>query len=274
MKYLFVFLLSAFFLLSCEQKKAFILSEEEMIDVLVDIHLADGVLSTASFPYDVVELRPENYYKNVLNNHNITRERFDSALSQYTENRDLYIAMYDKVIEELRTKESLAQGAEEESVKEGVEHKFFTYNFKTDYESKIGLRKLIQKGLVKNKHKSGKHSYKVNGDIYVEAYKHVEENPIQEIEYKMSFDILFDELPESQPTVLFALRKDGKFISHQYLKIDKFVTVKSIWQKVNLKVNLSLDAPESSVEISTYIFNKKKTSFYLDDYSLEIKQIK
>ena len=81
---IFLLFLVSSIIFSCEQKHDFIIPEDKMVDILVDIHIADGVLNTESFTYDDKSLRPENYYKNVLEKHGINRLEFDSALSQYT----------------------------------------------------------------------------------------------------------------------------------------------------------------------------------------------
>jgi len=271
----FTILLSIVLLLfACKQEKKYLIPQEEMINILVDIHIADGVLNTVSFPYDNVQLRPENYYKNVLLKHKITRLEFDSALSQYTQDRELYIKMYDKVIEKLRTKESFVQG-EEKGVRERKDDmKFFYYSFNTDYETSNGLSRKVQKGLSIKRSKSGKQSYKVVNEVYVEAYNHIQDIPLQRIEFQVSFDVFFETIPEKLPSVLFALQKDNKFLSHQYIKFDKFVSSAGSWHKIDVKVELTLKNPESEVEISSYIFNKKKTPFFLDNYSITIKQLK
>ena len=63
----FVFFIGILLLFSsCEEENVYVIPEGEMIEILVDVHVADGILNTESYPYDVLELRPENFYKNIL----------------------------------------------------------------------------------------------------------------------------------------------------------------------------------------------------------------
>ena len=275
MKYLIIsFLLSVLFLFSCEEKKVLLIPEEEMIDILVDIHLSDGVLNTESFPYDNVKLRPENYYKNVLNNHHITRAIFDSALSQYTENRELYITMYDKVIEELRTKQSLIQAKEDVDEKKGALKELFSYSYSTGYEDAKGFSKIIQKSFINKESHNGKHSYEVKGGNYTQSYHKLMQSPVEEIKFDVKCFLKVKKKQENYPMLAFILQKDKKIIAKQYIKLDKFIKKIGAWNEVKVSSVLSLETPESDIKISTYFFNPKKTDFFVDDYSLEIKQIK
>ncbi len=261
-------------LFSCETKPKYIIPEDEMVDILVDIHIADGVLNTESFPYDNLPLRPENFYKNILAKHQINRVLFDSALSQYLQDRPLYIAMYDKVIEKLRIKQSYVEAEQEELKKDTSKVDLFYYSFNTDYETKTGLKQKIQNNLVSNIHRSGKQAYYVKKDVYVQSYHYLLTEPVQEVEFRQKLSIWFDKLPEKFPSMAFILEKDNKMLAKQYIRFDKFVKKAEVWQDVDLNVKLALEGPESDVRIDVYIYNKPKVSFYLDDYSINIEQLK
>jgi hypothetical protein len=103
----FVIVIS-FLFFSCQDKKKvdFLIPEEKMVQVLVELHIADGVLNSTELPYSDSILRAENYYANILAKYNIDRPIFDSALKQYTENPQIYLKIYDKVIDTLRIQES------------------------------------------------------------------------------------------------------------------------------------------------------------------------
>ena len=204
-------------LFSCETKPKFIIPEDEMIDILVDIHISDGILNTESFPYDNLPLRPENFYKNVLAKYQIDRPTFDSALSQYSQNRTLYIAMYDKVIEKLRTRESYIEAEHEKTQNDTNKADLFYYSFNTDYETKTGLKQKIQNSLVTSKHQSGKQAYYVKKDMYVQSYHYVLTEPVQEVEFHQKLSIWFDKLPKNFPSMAFILEKDNKMLAKQYI---------------------------------------------------------
>jgi len=107
---------------SCQEKKEtkFLISEDKMVDVLYDLHLADGVLNSTELPYSDSILRPENYYANILKKYNIDRPTFDSALQQYTENPQIYLKVYDKVIGKLRIQESKLSAKTHKSVRDSA----------------------------------------------------------------------------------------------------------------------------------------------------------
>jgi len=259
---------------ACETPKEYLIPQDKMVEVLIDIHKADGVLSTESFDYEIEKLRPENYYKNVLDKHNLNRAIFDSALSQYTAEREIYIEMYERVIEELRTEESYLQA---ESGKEKSKYKelnLFYYTFSTQYESQDGLSENIKNSLTSEVFHSGKQAYQVQKEVEVQKYSSVLTEPIEEIEFEVKSWIKFDEIVEHYPELELVLEKDGKVLTKNTISLEKFIDKKLVWKEVKVKAKLSLKTPESDVKISCYFLNKTKSRFYLDDYFVRIKQIK
>ena len=275
MKNYFIILISSILILvsSCKEKQNYLIPQDEMIDVLVDIHIADGVLNTASFSYEDEQLRPENYYKNVLEKHHLTRLEFDSALSQYTQDRKNYLKMYDKVIEKIRTKESLVKAKSEEK-KEGVLVEYFHHSINRNYENKKGLELEIQRRLTDKEARKSKYSYEVKGDEKAQVYDEVLENPVEEIKFDISCYVKFYEHQEVYPSLAFILTKNDKVLSKQYIVIDKFIEKLGSWNHIKLSAKLSLRTPESGVKVSTFFYNPKKATFFIDNYSLDIRQIK
>ena len=108
MKKVFFVILLAFLFSSCQEKPKtkVLIPEDKMVQILFDLHLADGVLNSTELSYSDSVLRAENYYANILKKYNIDRPIFDSALQQYTKNPELYLKIYDKVIGKLRMQES------------------------------------------------------------------------------------------------------------------------------------------------------------------------
>lgn len=77
-----------------------ILSSNEMRDVLYDLHRADGVIQVAGYNYSH-DQELAGYYKNILDKHGITQADFDSSLTWYTNNPQIFNKVYPKVIERL-----------------------------------------------------------------------------------------------------------------------------------------------------------------------------
>lgn len=76
--------------------KAFV-EREVMVDVLVDIHLADGVTNDRKFnrKYDVDSI---DLLSPILEKHHITREMFDTTLVVYSQHPELFDQLYSDVL--------------------------------------------------------------------------------------------------------------------------------------------------------------------------------
>lgn len=76
--------------------KAF-LDREVLVDVLVDIHLADGVTNDRKFnrKYDVDSI---DVLSPILEKHQVSREMFDTTLVVYSQHPDLFDQVYNDVL--------------------------------------------------------------------------------------------------------------------------------------------------------------------------------
>ena len=77
-----------------------VLSNNEMREVLYDLHRADGAIQVAGYNYSH-DQEVAGYYKNVLEKHGITQAQFDSSLVWFTDNPQIFNKIYPKVIERL-----------------------------------------------------------------------------------------------------------------------------------------------------------------------------
>lgn len=107
-------LLIAIFLSACkgksEEKKGEVIDEEKFIDILVDVHIADAILTINSDVKNPELYVPENFYYQVLNNHGITREDFDRSIEYYADDPAVLQKIYEKVSEKIGIKESQIKG--------------------------------------------------------------------------------------------------------------------------------------------------------------------
>ncbi len=261
---------------SCQEpEKEYIIEQDEMIEILVDMHTADGMLSVQSFPYEKEALRAENLYKNILNKRGITRQKFDSALTQYTQDRELYLKMYDVVIEKLKTRESsiLAQANKNKENKQS--NALFTYTFFSNFESKKTIDASKKKAITDEMAFSGKHSYKSQKEKVSQSYVTIIRNPIESLEINLETYIRWTKTPQFFPRVIFLLEdwKGNTFIKREYDSA-QLKNVSSDWKLLKAKYRLNLSRPEKDVKLSVYFWNKNAEPFFIDDYSLKIKQIK
>lgn len=95
----FCFLLSMFFLLSCvPDRPSYVLSEDDMEDVLVDYHLALAIAEV-----QVGDLQSNRYIltQSALRKHGVTEEELDSSMLYWCRNSEKFVKICDRVSERL-----------------------------------------------------------------------------------------------------------------------------------------------------------------------------
>ena len=78
-------------------KRKWIIPEKKLVQVLVDVHLADGIALTVPYSGQSQTVDSASLYDAVFEKHNITRAMFDSTLAYYTHKPDKLQHIYDKV---------------------------------------------------------------------------------------------------------------------------------------------------------------------------------
>ncbi|MCK4661745.1 MAG: DUF4296 domain-containing protein [Bacteroidales bacterium] len=78
-----------------------IIPRDSMISLMVDIHLADGILSVKKFNSHKHKYQIESYYAYILQKHSYTREQYDSSVVFYSNYPEEYDIMYEEVLTEL-----------------------------------------------------------------------------------------------------------------------------------------------------------------------------
>lgn len=91
------------FLLSCEEKKLpeGILSEDKMVTVLIDIHIAEGLVSTFPINYDSSRTMYPKLEKEVFRKHNVVDSVFHRSLEYYLANPRIIDRIYERAIDSL-----------------------------------------------------------------------------------------------------------------------------------------------------------------------------
>ncbi|MBO7495624.1 MAG: DUF4296 domain-containing protein [Salinivirgaceae bacterium] len=77
------------------------ISRNELVEVLYDIHLADGYLSYSGSRIERDRDKIEGVYGYVLSKHNITPRQFRNTMKYYSRHLEDYEKLYNKVIEKL-----------------------------------------------------------------------------------------------------------------------------------------------------------------------------
>ena len=116
MKYTITCLLLVFWLISCENNTpdqtlaAAPLSEQQMVGVLIDIHMAESALSIKNYNRDSSLLLFQFYKKEIYANRHITEQQFQESYAVYAKSSDVMDRMYAAVIDSLSVRESGAAG--------------------------------------------------------------------------------------------------------------------------------------------------------------------
>ena len=104
--YLVLALVSLSVVASCIDRPDIVLDEEQMIDLLVDVHRAEGLLEMqqqqgAGFGSDLDTYQKE-VIAAVLQKHGVSRSRYDSSLMWYAQHLKLLTRVYGHVDERLK----------------------------------------------------------------------------------------------------------------------------------------------------------------------------
>lgn len=74
---------------------------EVFVDVLVDIHMADAIITEKGFRVSSDSVRISRYYDDVFKKHGISRKQFDETINYYSRHANNYKFVYDDVIDKL-----------------------------------------------------------------------------------------------------------------------------------------------------------------------------
>ncbi|MFM1875980.1 MAG: hypothetical protein RL266_1717 [Bacteroidota bacterium] len=99
-----------FLLYSCKEKKplkpAYLLTEEQMVSVMVDMHLVETAHNLKLIGPDSTNAEYKAYFNSIFASHEISKTDFDSSLFYYSTRTQQMNAIYDKVLEDLYELES------------------------------------------------------------------------------------------------------------------------------------------------------------------------
>ena len=97
----YAMLLALILMVSCGGKKSEpkpdILTEKQMVDLLVDMHLTDAILFLEGSPSNDKRDKVLLYYPSLLEKHKVTKAQMDSSVTWYINHPDAYVRIYDEV---------------------------------------------------------------------------------------------------------------------------------------------------------------------------------
>ncbi len=82
-----------------------LISSEKMVHILADVHIIEAALVIERTEGLVKKEKPGLYYRGIFKKYHISQSRYDENLRFYRQNPAKLSKMYDKVIEELETRQ-------------------------------------------------------------------------------------------------------------------------------------------------------------------------
>jgi len=102
----FLFITFIFFILGCSEpggiKKREILDDDVFLSLLIDIHKAEGIITTSNIKLNRNKRDSISIYNYVLKKHNVSRQDFNKTVKYYTFHKDEFLVFYDSVSSELK----------------------------------------------------------------------------------------------------------------------------------------------------------------------------
>ena len=82
-----------------------LISSEKMVHILADVHMIEAALLIERTEGIEKKEKPGLYYRGIFKKYHISQGRYDENLRFYRQNPAILTKMYDKVIEELETRQ-------------------------------------------------------------------------------------------------------------------------------------------------------------------------
>ncbi|MDN3686756.1 DUF4296 domain-containing protein [Cyclobacterium jeungdonense] len=98
-------------LVSCDgkEKPEELLSEDKMVEILVDIHLAEGFVQSLSIPYDSTKVLYPILEKQIFEKHGIADTVYINSLEHYLLDASKMEYLYERTIDSLTLREKIAR---------------------------------------------------------------------------------------------------------------------------------------------------------------------
>ena len=98
------------FLISCGSKGVDlpddILTKEQMVDLMIDIRIAEGMVSTVTMGVDSAEVIYKALERRIFNEHGIDSASYVKSYTYYLKHPQLYLDVTDIVIDSLKARNS------------------------------------------------------------------------------------------------------------------------------------------------------------------------
>ena len=92
-------------LVACKSQPDYVIEEDRMVDILVDIHKTEAVINL-NYSQVPTDEKKRIVREAVYMRHNTTKADFDTSLVWYGNHLDVYMNVYDRVIEKLKKEDA------------------------------------------------------------------------------------------------------------------------------------------------------------------------
>ncbi|RZK13292.1 MAG: DUF4296 domain-containing protein [Flavobacterium sp.] len=103
-KYITLFFSALVILCACNRSPKGVIDEEEMISLLVDVHITDGSLGTISSVPDTLYKYGTGKFLAVFTKHHTDSTTFNKSYKYYTSEPELFVTMYEAVEKKIQAK--------------------------------------------------------------------------------------------------------------------------------------------------------------------------
>jgi len=115
-------------LISCSNKKVpeYVIPHNDMVEIIVDMHLADALFSVTNIRRDLVKQEitrndTVDYYDEIFYHYGYTRKDFDTSVYYYSEHINEYDDIYQEVLNRLNEMDTQLRQEKEANRKEEEE---------------------------------------------------------------------------------------------------------------------------------------------------------
>ena len=112
------------FLYSCTQpeqkfQKSELVPAKDLVQVLYDLHMADGLLSLSEVRDDYIDMDSLGQYLSILTSHGYSIEQFNNTIEYYSSDPEALSKIYEKVIIQLNELEVEVMSSDQDEEKPG-----------------------------------------------------------------------------------------------------------------------------------------------------------
>lgn len=112
------------FLYSCTQpeqkfQKSELIPAKDLVQVLYDLHMADGLLSLSEVRDDYIDMDSLGQYLSILTSHGYSIEQFNNTIEYYSSDPEALSKIYEKVIIQLNELEVEVMSSDQDEEKPG-----------------------------------------------------------------------------------------------------------------------------------------------------------